>query len=350
MTAQAIITVNEAEAIQRAEKTFADFVDEWLKDLASDGEDGKRGKKERTLSTYRDALTVFQRWLENSGITSPTRQDVINWRTALTKTRTQRNPEKTLSLTTQNLYLSSVRVFFKWLADKYGVVNLAAGIEGQRVSREHKRGFLSCAEMKKLLAVVDTSTLQGKRDKAILATLIAGGLRTVEVSRLRICDFYPESGVYKLNVLGKGRDDREDVKISRQAAQLIRDWLAAREAADVVSDDSPLFCSLSNSCFGEPITSASVSRVAKNYLRAAGLKDKEYKTTDGKRKPKIEVKPIVAHSLRASLATESHLRGASLEQVQQQLRHARIQTTMIYIAEAEKTKNPCSDLVSNEIF
>lgn len=350
MTAQAIITVNEAEAIQRAEKTFADFVDEWLKDLASDGDDGKREKKERTLSTYRDALNVFQRWLDNSGITSPTRQDVINWRKALTTTRTQRNPEKTLSISTQNLYLTGVRVFFKWLSDKYGVANLAAGIEGQRVSREHKRGFLSCAEMKKLLAVVDTSTLQGKRDKAILATLIAGGLRTVEVSRLRICDLTRHAGVDMLNVLGKGRDDREAVKISRQAAQLIRDWLAAREAADVVSDDSPLFCSLSNSCFGEPITSASVSRVAKNYLRAAGLKDKEYKTTDGKREPKIEVKPIVAHSLRASLATESHLRGASLEQVQQQLRHARIETTLIYIAEAEKTKNPCSDLVSNEIF
>ena len=150
-----------------------------------------------------------------------------------------------------------------------------------------------------------------------------------------------------MNVLGKGKDERVTVKISDKAQRVIRDWLDAREAVDVVSDASPLFCSVSANSFGEPITSSSVSRLCTNYLTEAKVKNKAY-SREGENK--VEVKPVTAHSLRGSLATQAYLNGAKLEEVQQQLRHENISTTLIYIDEAKKTLNPCSDIISAAIF
>lgn len=172
------------------------------------------------------------------------------------------------------------------------------------------------------------------RFNARLPRPIPAGLRTIEVSRLRVGDVKHNGGVCYLDVLGKGRDDVESVKLSRKAEQLISDWLVAREGSDIVSDTSPLFCSLSRNSFGETLSSNSVSTLCKRYLEAAGLK------TD----------TIVAHSLRHSMATNALMKGASLMEVQQQLRHANLSTSQIYLHEAEKAANRVTDIVSDEIF
>lgn len=344
-----IITVNGGE-VQTAEITFWSVVDNWLTYLAKD-----RTRKARTLKVYRYNLSVFKNWLDEQGIEQATRQNIRDFKDYMTA--------KGWSVATKNLYLTTVRTFYQWLADEYGVNNIAAGIEGWRDTREHKRGFLSADEMKQLLNVVDPVThkrlesaknqsqrkriiLQGKRDKAILTALMAGGLRTIEISRLCVGDLKKNAGVCFLYVLGKGRESKELVKISAKAYRVIREWKDARESVDIVSDNSPLFCSLAYNSFGDTLTSLSVSRLCKEYLRAAGLKDKEYTKEDGE----TEQKPVVAHSLRASLATEAFKRGAKLDQVKQQLRHRNISTTQIYLEEAEKMCNPCSDLVSDAIF
>ena len=377
----AVATVQPAGELQTAEKTFWAVVEEWLKYLVEE-----KNKKARTISAYRYNLGVFKAWLDSEGIEQATRQDIKNWKQFMNAARNSKG--ELWSVSTKNLYLTTVRNFYKWLADEYGVDNVAAGIDGWKNTKEHKRGTLDVDEMKKLLNAVEPLTeikianekarleeaqkeaqengktfnfdglikryeknarLQCKRDKAILSALMAGGLRTIEICRLRIADIDTEAGTCYLYVLGKGRDERETVKISRKAERVIREWMDAREQVDIVSDDSPLFCSVSNNSFGEGISSLSISRLVKEYLRAAGLKEKEY-NLEAKAGSKHKVKPIVAHSLRASLATQSFRKGATLEQVQQQLRHKNISTSMIYLEEARKAENPCSDLVADEIF
>ena len=348
-----LIVAQGTAEIQSAEQTFWAVVEEWLAALR------EKDKKERTIGTYRYNMGVFKSWLDFEGISQVTRRDIVNWKEDM--------KEKGLSVSTRNLYLATVRSFYKWLADEHAVDNIAIGIEGGKITREHKRGFLSTEEMKRLLAVVEPETerrlaelkiksknncnrikLQGKRDKAILAALLTGGLRTIEISRLRIADLIHNGGVCYLNVWGKGREagETETVKISPKTESVIREWLNAREVVSLVSDESPLFCSLGNNSFGEPITSLSVSRLCKEYLRAAGLKEKDYKEIGGKKK----TKPITAHSLRGSCATNAFNNGATLDQVKQQLRHANITTTMIYLEEAQKSKNPVSDLIADKIF
>ena len=315
-----LVTVQATGQLQFAEQTFGQLIDLWF------SSDSMFRVREQSKKSYRKSLKAFAEWLTAQGITQPTKQDVKDWCAAM--------DTEGLSVATKNLRLTTLRNFYKWLAAEYGLANIAENLRGWKETKEHRRGFLSCEEMKKLLNVVDTSTLQGKRDKAILGVLLTGGLRTIEVQRLRIADVIHKGGVTYLSVIGKGRDTGEDVKISRKGEQLIKDWLAAREVADVVCDSSPLFCSLGNNSFGEPLSSNSVSTLCKKYLQAAGLKTKE----------------IVAHSLRHSLATNSLMKGASLMEVQQQLRHANLSTTQIYLHEAEKALNRCTDLISDEIL
>ena len=284
--------------------------------------------------------TAFALWLDSQGINTPDKQAVKDWTKAM-------DAEK-LSAATKNLRLTVVRNFFKWLNTEYGLPNIAdlKGWKGAK-DKEHQRGFLSCEQMRELMAAVDTAPLGGKknhspereqlerkRDKAIIGTLLAAGLRTVEISRLCIGDVKSNGGLCYLAVLGKGQDTKIDVKLSRKAEQLIQDWLAAREKIDVVSDDSPLFCSLGNNSFGERLSSNSVSTLCKKYLEHAGLKTPQ----------------IVAHSLRHSLATNSLLKGATLGEVQQQLRHSNLSTTQIYLHEVNKARNRCTDLIADEIF
>ena len=361
-----------ANEIQTSEDKFWAVVDKWFDSLVK-----VKHRKPRTLKVYRYNLGVFKAWLDAEGIREVSRQNIKDWVGVM--------DSKGWTPSTKNLYLATIRSLYTWLANEHGLPNIAKGISGWECSREHKRGTLSTDDMKNLLECVPEVTkkrieearakveaakvkaqkkgkvfnggwlahyeknarLQGLRDKAILAALMAGGLRTIEITRLRVEDLVQNGGVCFLNVLGKGRDEAELVKISRKAERVIRAWLDARESVDVVSNDSPLFCSLANNSFGEALTSLSISRLVKQYLKEAGLKNKEYKSRDD---GKIKVKPIVAHSLRASLATQAHLKGATLEQIKQQLRHRNLATSLLYIEEAEKFVNPCSDLVSDAIF
>lgn len=315
-----LVTIEAAGAITTAEKTFDDVVNDWF------NSDSMFRVREQSKKSYRKSLKAFRDWLTAQGIDEPIKQDVKDWCAAMDAAG--------FSTATKNLRLTTVRNFYAWLSTEHGVEDIAAGLKGWKETKEHRRGFLSCDEMRRLLDVVDVSTLQGKRDKAILAVMLCGGLRTIEINRLRVADVVHKGGVCYLNVIGKGRDDVEAVKISAKAERLIHAWMDAREAVDVVTDDRPLFCSLGNNSFGEPITTNSVSTMCKKYLTAAGLKTKE----------------IVAHSLRHSLATNSLLKGATLMEVQQQLRHVNLSTTQVYLHEAEKAANRCTDLIANEIF
>lgn len=373
MTAALTVTA-AAEIIQTEEKKFWVIVDAWLEDIKK-----SKNRKARTLEVYRYNMGVFKSWLDAEGIVQPTRQNIKDWKQVMI--------EKQWSVSTVNLYLATIRSFFKWLTDNYGVANVAAGIDGLKRSKEHTRGVLNLADMKTLLNVVvptaekkiaaekarleaaqksvaargksynisglmkryeKTMRLQALRDKAILAVLMGGGLRTIEVSRLTIDDLKQNGGVNILSVLGKGKDEKIDVKISSQVATTIRKWLSAREAVDVVTNNSPLFCSLGNNSFGETLGTHAISTLVKNYLKEAGLKNvSEINTADCS---VTKSKPVTAHSLRASLATQSYYAGAKITDIQQQLRHENIETTMIYIREADKLKNPCSDIISDAIF
>ena len=82
------------------------------------------------------------------------------------------------------------------------------------------------------------------------------------------------------------------------------------------------------------MTTRSISRIAKNALKAAGL--------DSDR--------LTAHSMRHTFATQALLNGANVQEVQQALGHKSINTTMIYAHNIERAKNSSSSKVSAVLF
>lgn len=278
----------------------------------------------KTAETYTKALRQFFGYLSLNGISQPAREDLIAFREDLKASGHK-------PTTVQN-YITAARLFFQWTAQEGLYPNIAEHLKGAKLDREHKKDYLTSAQVKEILSGVDRGDLQGLRDYAILTLMITGGLRTIEVVRADIGDLRTAGDSTVLFVQGKGREEKaEFVKISPQVEKAIRAYLKARGQA---GEAEPLFTSLSHNSKGQRLTTRSVSGMVKSRMQAAGY--------DSAR--------LTAHSLRHTAVTLSLLAGKELAEVQQFARHANISTTMIYNHALDKAKNSCGEAVAAAIF
>ena len=272
-----------------------------------------------SVKSYRKGLRRLTEYFAEKSISSPTRADVLEYREYLSSK---------YSPATANLYLTSAKLFFNFLQVE-GVVatNPADHVKGLKIVAGHKKDALSTEQVKKILINFDTSTLKGKRDKAMFALMITAGLRTIEVSRANVCDIIERDGKFFLLVQGKGRTEKDStVRIADGVVSLINSYLADR----AVKDDSPLFASISNRNFGGRLTTTSISRIVKGAMKAAGFNSKR----------------LTAHSLRHTAATTALRAGASIREVQQVLRHSSINVTTIYLHELDRLNNQAECLTA----
>ena len=277
----------------------------------------------RTVQTYNGNIRQFIKWMQQNGIKQPTRQDIITFREEL--------KERCKPSTVQN-YITSLRLFFRWTAQAGLYPDIADHIKGAKLDSSHKKDYLSAAQIKDILATIDTSTAKGKRDYSILSLMVTGGLRDIEVTRANIEDLAQKSGYTVLYLQGKGREERtEYIKVVPEVEMHLREYLRTRKEA---KGKQPLFTSLSNNNKGERLTPKSISSIVKQRLINAGYNSER----------------LTAHSLRHSAVTISLLGGLPLEEVQQFARHKNISTTQIYAHNLDRTKNRSEDTISNSIF
>lgn len=278
----------------------------------------------KTIETYTRALKQFYKYLSFNGITEPKREDIIRFRDDLKATGHK-------PTTIQN-YITAVKIFFNWTEQTGQYPNIANHLKGAKVDREHKKDYLTANQIKAILNNIDTSTVTGKRDFAIIALMTTGGLRTIEVSRANIEDIRTVGNSTVLYIQGKGHEEKTDyIKISEQVEQVIREYLKARGTA---SENEPLFTSTSNNSKGNRLSTRTISGIAKDHFRKAGY--------DSDR--------LTAHSLRHTAVTLALLAGENLAEVQQFARHTNISTTMIYNHSIEKAKNSCNESIAKAIF
>lgn len=277
----------------------------------------------QSVQTYSRAVKQFLSYLSLNGITQPTREDVIAYREELKATH---KPS-----TVQN-YIIAVRLFFQWTELTGLYPNVALHVKGAKIDRAHKRDYLTSSQLKSVLSSIDRNTEQGRRDFAIVALMITGGLRDVEVHRANIADLRVLGDNTVLYLQGKGREERTDyVIVPAEVEQAIRASLADR--CDYKGSE-PLFISLSNNSKGNRMSTRSVSGTVKTALRRAGY--------DSDR--------LTAHSLRHSAVTLSILGGNNIQDVRQFARHSNVATTMIYFHEQDKAQNKCGDTIASAIF
>lgn len=279
---------------------------------------------ENTVNTYRKAVKQFMVYAAANNISRPTRDDVVAWKEYLKETGHK-------PTTVQN-YITGVKLFFKWTQQAGLYPNISEHVKGVKLDREHKRTNLNTDQVKDLLNSVDNSNGLGRRDYAILALMITGGLRTIEVSRANVGDLQTLGNNTVLYVQGKGHEERTDfVKITPKVEKAIREYLKTRKD---VAAEAPLFTSFSNNNKGGRITTRTVSGIVKGYLKAAGYNSDK----------------LTAHSLRHTAVTLSLLAGIPIDEVSQFARHADISTTMIYNHAIEKANNHCGDAIANAVF
>lgn len=308
-----LITIDRGEI--RPQEITEELYTRWTKYIdASD----------KTIQTYTRDLRRMFRYFAEHGIRQPQREDIISYRESL--------KAEGLKPTTVQNYITAARLFFQWTEQERIYPNVAEHIKGAKLSREHKKDYLTSKQVKKVLSGIDRSSPTGLRDYAILALTITGGLRTIEVSRADIGDLRTLGDDTVLYIQGKGREEKaEYVRVSPPVEEAIRDYLKTRKDTDA---SAPLFSSTSNNSRGGRLSTRTISGICKGSMVEAGYNSER----------------LTAHSLRHTAVTLSLLADKKLEEVQQFARHKNIATTLIYAHALDKAKNSCTDAISGAIF
>lgn len=227
------------------------------------------------------------------------RQDLRAYLASLAR----RNAARTISRK-----LATLRGFFRWLV-REGRLEASPmdGITNPRQGRSLPE-VLDVDSVLTLLEAPPGDTPQGLRDRALLETLYAAGLRVAELVGLDRARLDLAAGFVR--VIGKGRKTRE-VPIHRRAARVLRRYLDEARPA-LLGDHAPHDAVFLNRRGGR-LTDRSVRRIIDNtVLRAAAARN------------------VHPHMLRHSFATHLLGSGVDLRLIQELLGHESVGTTQIY--------------------
>lgn len=204
---------------------------------------------------------------------------------------------------------SAIKTFYAWLVlEKKINHNPTDLIESPKINRKVPE-VMSFSEIEKIFMAIDLSEPTGTRNRAILETLYASGLRVSELCTLRISNYFPKEGF--IRVLGKGSKERI-VPIGDDAITYIEDYLSTwrRHLPKISKQDTDI---LFLNRRGKRLSRIFVYQIVKNLAEKAGLS------------------PLISpHTFRHSFATHLLEGGADLKAVQDMLGHESILTTEIY--------------------
>lgn len=213
-----------------------------------------------------------------------------------------------LGTQSQARIISGIKAFYKYLElENLITVNPTELLESPKHGRKLP-DTLSNADIELMLDQIDRSKPEGERNRAIIETLYACGLRVSELTELLLSNLYLSEGF--IRVIGKGDKERL-VPIHDQAIDSINLYV------DHVRVHIPIKPGFEDFVFlnrrGAKLSRVMIFYVIKDLAEKAGLR-----------------KTISPHTLRHSFATELVEHGADLRAVQEMLGHSSITTTEIY--------------------
>jgi integrase/recombinase XerD len=258
------------------------------------------GLAANSRGAYRRDLALLARWLGARGtaLTEASEADLQAYVAA-------RHPETRAS--TANRRLTVFRRFFRWLLrERRRLDDPTVRLAGARRPARFPSS-LGESQVDALLAAPDVNTPLGLRDRAMLETLYATGLRVSELVGLPGVAVSLVDGVVR--VVGKGDKERL-VPLGEEARAWIERWLAdGRPALLGRRPCDALFVTAR----AAPMTRQMFWTLIRRHARSAGIDA-----------------PLSPHTLRHAFATHLLNHGADLRVVQLLLGHADISTTQIY--------------------
>lgn len=279
----------------------------------------EKNRSKLTLQSYDHYLNRFADFAGLNGASKP--EDItleLVRRYRLHINRLTDNSGKGLKQITQNYHIIALRGFLKYL-HKYDYKTLPA--EKLELGKTPSRSveFLSEEEVQSLIKATEQEKeeILRLRDRAIMETLFASGLRVSELCSLRRDQVNLKRNEF--TVRGKG-DKLRLVFLSAQASKDLSLYL--KERADnsrflfIAHKQVGLKTEKELQSFGKDaagLTPRSIQRIIKKYALIAGI-----------------MKKISPHTLRHSFATDLLRNGADIRSVQSMLGHSSITTTQIY--------------------
>lgn len=280
----------------------------------------EKGLSENTISAYQTDLATYCDFLVSKGLVnySSSSQELISEYFVLLA-------EIGLSPTSRMRHLSSIKTLYKYfLSVGLSEIDPSETIELPKTKRKLPE-TLSIEEVQTIIEQPDVTNPAGIRDRAILETLYACGLRVSELINLKQRDVIPEAEIVR--VFGKGSKERI-VPIGRSALKWISNYRKKSRTRFLKSSDAGDVLFLNQR--GTKLSRMTIWKIVNKATKDAEIK-----------------KEVHPHTFRHSFATHLLEGGADLRAVQEMLGHSDISTTQIYthldsdyIKEVHRTFHP----------
>ena len=270
-----------------------------------------RSLAERTAITHGSALRILFRFFaetkvpDAAAVTTATLRGFQRWHFY---EPTQKGAARSAAY--QNRVLTIVRGFFRYLyAEGLIAHNPATALEYAREPQRLPRNILTPQEARRIIEAPDTGTVLGYRDRTILETLYATGIRKKELMHLALGDVNLDEELLRIN-RGKGAKDRV-VPLTRMACSFLETYIkAVRPQLLGKNRTQRVFISLR----GLPMGRNTVGDVVEKYAARAKVK-----------------KRVSCHLWRHTCATHLLQNQANLRHVQEILGHRSLATTERYL-------------------
>nr|MBS0037916.1 site-specific tyrosine recombinase XerD [Saprospiraceae bacterium] len=262
----------------------------------------EQGLAKNTLSSYTSDLEFFAEFCQNR----ENQLAVNEVDTAHIEEFLSFLYDKNIQSSSQARYLSSLKAFFRYAMLENIVQKDPVDIlQGPKLERKLPE-ILSVDEVNQLMDSMDLSQTFATRNRALLETLYACGLRVSELCNLQLSNLHAEVELIKVH--GKGNKERW-VPISNLALTHLNNYIQYERRTGKIVDEDIIF--LNNR--GKKLTRQSVFLILKKACQQAGINKK-----------------VSPHTLRHSFATHLLKGGADLKAIQSMLGHESITTTEIY--------------------
>lgn len=244
---------------------------------------------------------------------------------------------KGLSSATINRKISSLSALYKWLmkyADNSSGFQIIKFNPFSNLKEEKPRinnaetEFLTEEECKVLLNSIDTSTVLGLRNKALISLALTTALRKSEIINIKLKDIIKYGDYDVIRVTRKG-NKQDIVKLQSGVKELIYAYIAASGRTFEDSLEDYLFIGHSvNKKNKEKLDASTLNYMIKRVCKNANID-----------------KNLRMHSTRHTAITMAITKGATLEKVREFAAHKNIATTNRYIHSIDKLKDNAGDII-----
>ena len=213
-----------------------------------------------------------------------------------------------ISARSQARFISSIKSFYKFLLIEEYISNSPAELLASPKIGVKIPIVLSIDEVNKLIKSIDLSSRHGERNRAIIETIYACGLRVTELINLKISNIFFKDNFLK--IIGKGNKERL-CPIANKTLSYLKIYIDEIRNHSIIKEKDSDIVFLNNR--GSKLSRVMIFLLLKKYAEIAGIK-----------------KNISPHTLRHSFATHLIDGGADLRAIQEMLGHQSITTTEIY--------------------